>query len=92
MEDKALSPEQAAPLLGVKVGTLAAWRYRCQGPKYHKMGNAIRYYLSDIEAFKASVAVDPCPVLPPAPPHPPASLPAWLQNTRAKAQVTGGQS
>ena len=38
-----LSPREAADLLGVKVGTLAAWRYRQEGPPWLKVGGAVRY-------------------------------------------------
>jgi predicted site-specific integrase-resolvase len=33
---KLLSPEEAAPLIGVEVATLANWRHRGTGPKFIK--------------------------------------------------------
>jgi len=85
-QEKALTPEQAAAILGVQVGTLAAWRYRKQGPRYYRMGaNAVRYYLSDLQAYKQSVAVDP--VAPAPAPKPAAPLPAWLQPAQKSGKV-----
>lgn len=42
----------AAVILGVTVRCLQAWRTRRKGPTYHRMARrAIRYRLSDLEAF-----------------------------------------
>ncbi|MBO6893969.1 MAG: helix-turn-helix domain-containing protein [Roseibium sp.] len=41
----------AADFLGVSIRTMQAWRVRGGGPRYAKMGKAVRYRPSDLEAF-----------------------------------------
>lgn len=45
---------QAATYLGVKPGTLEAWRVRGGGPEYIKLGKAVRYRQEALDAFLLS--------------------------------------
>ncbi len=40
-----------AGTLNVKVATLRRWRWAGKGPRFLKIGGAVRYDLSDLEAF-----------------------------------------
>jgi DNA-binding transcriptional regulator YiaG len=42
-EPRLLTQDELARYLGVKPGTLSAWRYRRQGPPAVKVGHLIRY-------------------------------------------------
>ena len=46
-----LDTRAAANYLNLKPATLEAWRTRGGGPRYVRLGTAIRYRLSDIEAY-----------------------------------------
>jgi len=54
---KALTPRQAAEVYGIAEGTLANWRYKKIGPKYHRIGEGkqkrkkILYFIEDFEAW-----------------------------------------
>ena len=37
---------------GLSAGTLCTWRYQGKGPSYYKVGNAVRYKIADVEAWK----------------------------------------
>jgi predicted DNA-binding transcriptional regulator AlpA len=41
----------AADKIGVKPATLEAWRCRGGGPRFAKIGRAVRYYDSDLDEF-----------------------------------------
>lgn len=41
----------AAPLLGVKPGTLALWRFKGVGPRFVKCGKRVIYRLRDINDY-----------------------------------------
>lgn len=45
------SPEQAARQLGLGVSTLARWRLEGVGPRFLKLGRAVRYRQGDIETW-----------------------------------------
>jgi len=93
MENQYLSPEQVAALLDVKVGTLAAWRCQKRGPAFYRLNAVIRYKREDVDAWVEAQRVataTPAPRPVPAPLQQPNPLPTWLQNTRTKAQITGG--
>lgn len=47
-----LREREAAEILTLKVTTLRRWRWSGRGPRYLKLGGAVRYQLADIEAFK----------------------------------------
>lgn len=44
----------AAEILGLKVSTLRRWRWAGQGPRFVKLGSAVRYDRADLEAFIAN--------------------------------------
>ena len=48
-----------AERLGVSPFTVRAWRHKGQGPRFMKMGRAVRYRAEDVEAFKQTALVDP---------------------------------
>ena len=49
-----LTPKQAAEYLQIKVQTLATWRNQGKGPKFCKVGRAVRYRPEDLEAYITS--------------------------------------
>jgi predicted DNA-binding transcriptional regulator AlpA len=51
---KMLTEIEAAPLIGVAVGTLQNWRVRGEGPKFIRVGRLVRYDPADLEAWKAA--------------------------------------
>jgi hypothetical protein len=50
--DAALNENQAAQFLGVSVRTLQAWRVRGGGPRYCKIGRAVRYQRRELVSFQ----------------------------------------
>lgn len=46
-----LDSDQAAKYLGLKRTTLEAWRCRGGGPKFAKLGRAVRYRQADLDAW-----------------------------------------
>ena len=50
---KLLSETEAAPLIGVAVGTLQNWRVSGTGPKFIRVGRLVRYDPADVEAWRA---------------------------------------
>lgn len=42
---------QTADILGLKSQTLRTWRCMGKGPKYLKIGGAVRYHPSDIDDY-----------------------------------------
>jgi predicted DNA-binding transcriptional regulator AlpA len=46
-----LNDKEVAALLGVSVATVRRWRLFRQGPKYLKLGAAVRYKPEDISAW-----------------------------------------
>ena len=50
--DAALNENQAAEFLGLSVRTLQAWRVRSGGPRYVKIGRAVRYQRGQLVAFQ----------------------------------------
>jgi len=49
-----LSPHEAAARLGLRVSTLANWRWRGQGPQHCKVGGRIRYREMDLALWLES--------------------------------------
>lgn len=47
-----MTTREVAAFLGLSAGTLCVWRYQGKGPSYYKVGNAVRYKIDDVEAWK----------------------------------------
>jgi excisionase family DNA binding protein len=54
----ALTETQVAEQLGLSVATLRAWRHRGRGPRFLRLGRAVRYLPADLEEFVRASAVD----------------------------------
>lgn len=57
----AVTPAQAAPMLGVQQSTLDLWRKQHKGPRYLRLGgkrSRVLYKVSDLEAWLDSHLVD----------------------------------
>jgi hypothetical protein len=52
-----ITEKDAADVLRLKSKTLTRWRWEGRGPRYHKIGGAVRYRTEDLEAFIAGTAV-----------------------------------
>lgn len=52
------TPEDAADMLAVSVKTLEAWRRLGKGPRFVKLGRAVRYALEDLEDFSRARTVN----------------------------------
>jgi hypothetical protein len=50
--DAAITEGQAAEFLGISVRTLQAWRVRGGGPRYCKIGRAVRYQRRALLSFQ----------------------------------------
>jgi predicted site-specific integrase-resolvase len=59
MDTTTLTEREAAPRLGVSPHTLRTWRRLGRGPRYLKLGKAVRYRPEDVEAYKAAMQIDP---------------------------------
>jgi hypothetical protein len=46
-----LNGKEAAAYLNIKPETLTKWRWAGAGPRYVKVGSAVRYKPSDLDAF-----------------------------------------
>jgi predicted DNA-binding transcriptional regulator AlpA len=57
--ERVLSDAQVAERLGVSPFTVRAWRHKGMGPRFMKMGRAVRYRARDVEAFEQMALVDP---------------------------------
>ena len=55
-----LSEEEVAELLGLSPATLKKWRRNHRGPRYYRLGSAVRYKREDLEAFVSESAEHPC--------------------------------
>ncbi|TVR44925.1 MAG: DNA-binding protein [Planctomycetota bacterium] len=51
---EALSDREFANRYGLNPKTPAVWRNRGQGPRFIRLGRAVRYRLADIEAWLAN--------------------------------------
>jgi hypothetical protein len=58
-DDTLATPREVAEVLHVRESTLAQQRYRGLGLPYLKVGRAIRYKWSDVEAYLAERTVTP---------------------------------
>jgi excisionase family DNA binding protein len=59
MPGRALSETEVAERLGVSPFTVRAWRHRGLGPRFMKMGRAVRYRPEDVDAYKETSLRDP---------------------------------
>ncbi len=59
---RALTEREVADMLGLSVATLRAWRHRGKGPRFLRLGRAVRYLPSDVADFVRASAVDTTPV------------------------------
>lgn len=48
-----VNENRAAAILGLSVQTLRNWRCMCRGPRYVRLGRAIRYNVDDLERYVA---------------------------------------
>ncbi len=55
---RALTEREVAERLGLSVATLRAWRHRGKGPRFLRLGRAVRYLPSDVDDFVRASAVD----------------------------------
>ena len=46
-----LKEKELGSILDVRIKTLQRWRLQGTGPKYKKLGGAVRYDISDVEAW-----------------------------------------
>lgn len=53
-----LTDIEVATRLGVSRFTVRAWRHKGQGPRFLKMGRAVRYRLADIEEYQRTTLVE----------------------------------
>lgn len=51
MKSNLLTTREAAARLGLSTTTLEIWRWRGTGPKFRKLGKAVRYTKEDLDAF-----------------------------------------
>jgi len=51
MKTRLLDPKYVANTVGVKVATLAQWRYRGIGPRFIKVGKLVRYSEDDLQEY-----------------------------------------
>jgi hypothetical protein len=60
LPDSILSGKQAAKVIGIKnPNTLHVWRCHGRGPRFVRVGRAIRYRLSDLQAYIESCVETP---------------------------------
>lgn len=53
-EEKLLNEHDVARITGLSVASVRRWRLLRQGPKYLKLGSAVRYRSEDLAAWLAS--------------------------------------
>ncbi len=51
MQSTTFTTEQAAEYVGLSSNTLNRWRYTGDGPRYLKLGRAVRYRQADLDAW-----------------------------------------
>jgi excisionase family DNA binding protein len=56
--EKHLTPAELAEREGVTLDTIYRWNWLKRGPRFIKFGRAVRYKLSDVEAWENSRIVD----------------------------------
>ena len=58
-QSRALTEREVAARLGLSVATLRTWRMRHTGPRFVRLGRAVRYLENDIDEYVGAHAVDP---------------------------------
>ncbi|MEE8263122.1 MAG: helix-turn-helix domain-containing protein [Gammaproteobacteria bacterium] len=51
LQTPVLKEDDAAAILNIEVATLRRWRWAGKGPRFIKVGHAVRYDQADLEAF-----------------------------------------
>ena len=51
-----VEPPTAARFLKMKTATLSQWRWLGKGPRFRKIGGAVRYAMSDLEEYVKQAA------------------------------------
>jgi hypothetical protein len=51
LEARMVSPNEAALIFSVSLGTLGNWRSAKRGPRFFKVGHKVLYKLADLEDF-----------------------------------------
>jgi hypothetical protein len=59
--NRLINEHEAAARLAVAVATLRRWRWARRGPRWVKVGAAVRYSLGDLAAFIEAGRQDPNP-------------------------------
>ncbi len=54
LSDRLLNEHDVARITGLSVASVRRWRLLRQGPKYLKVGAAVRYRLTDVDKWLAS--------------------------------------
>jgi hypothetical protein len=57
--ERLINEREAAALLGLTMDALRRWRWLRTGPPWYRIGAAVRYSTSDLDAFKAAARVVP---------------------------------
>lgn len=60
LREPLLTEEAAATVLNLAPATLKKWRRIRRGPRYYRLGSAVRYKREDLEAFVSESAEHPC--------------------------------
>ena len=58
---RALNEDEVARALGVSTSALRSWRLRGRGPRFLKLGRAVRYLAQDVEVFIEASGIQPAP-------------------------------
>ena len=52
-QTRALTEQEVAARFGLSVATLRAWRWKRKGPRFVRLGRAVRYLPDDLNQFLA---------------------------------------
>jgi predicted DNA-binding transcriptional regulator AlpA len=58
-QTRALTEQEVAARFGLSVATLRAWRWKRKGPRFVRLGRAVRYLPDDLDQFLALNSVGP---------------------------------
>lgn len=56
-----MDTERAADFVGLSTQQLELWRTQRQGPRFVKVGRAVRYAVADLRDFMSKLVVEPLP-------------------------------